>query len=84
MKNMNLKKRVSYRAGGTVLLLMSTPAIYASQVVMAPPATTDTTPTWSEQESTNNEMQVFIPNGEFRRAPAGGATLYCAFYICRR
>lgn len=69
MKNMNLKKRVSYRAGGTVLLLMSAPAVYASPVIMAPPATTDTTPTWSEQESTNNEMQVFIPNGEFRRAP---------------
>jgi hypothetical protein len=69
MHNTNLKKRVSTGVGGTALLLMSAPLMFGAQsVIMAPPSTTDTTPSWSEQESTNNEMQVFIPATDFRRS----------------
>jgi len=69
MHNTNLKKRVYTGAGGTVLLLMSVPFMFASQpVLMAPPSSTDTTTPWSEQESTNDEMQVFIPATDFRRS----------------
>jgi hypothetical protein len=69
MKKLNRKKRAYHQAGGAVLLLASTPFLFGAQsVIVAPPQqTADTTPAWSDQESTNNEMQVFIPATDVRR-----------------
>lgn len=66
MNKISLRKRICSKAGGTVILLASSPVLLAGPVVGPPPAP-DTTPSWAEQESQDNEMSVFIPASETER-----------------
>jgi len=70
MNNISLKKRICSRVAVTLLLLAIAPALFGAQPVVPPPigAAPDATPAWSEQESSNNEMQVFIPATAAKRA----------------
>ena len=71
MNNMDLKKRIYAKAGGAVLLLAGAPLVFGAQsVLMNSPSQSqsDTATRYSEEESTNNEMQVFIPATDAQRA----------------
>ena len=68
MNSLDLKKRFSSKAGVILLLLASTLAVLGGQSFIQAPPTADTTPSWSEQESSNSEMQVFIPATDPKRS----------------
>ena len=66
MKKTNLNRTVSQRTGGALLLLAAAPCLHAAQPIIMTPPPPVTTPAWSQEESTNDEMQVFIPTGQLR------------------
>lgn len=66
MKKTNLDRTVSQGMGGVIVLLAATPCLHAAQPIIMSPPPPVTTPVWSQEETTNNEMDVFIPSGQTR------------------
>ena len=52
--------------GGAIVLLAASPGLHAAQPIVMTPPPPPTTPVWSQEEATNNEMQVFLPSGQMR------------------
>jgi hypothetical protein len=67
MKKTNLNWRVSREVGSAMFLLAAVPGSQAAQSIIMTPPPPPTTPAWSQEEGTNDTMEVFVPTGQLRQ-----------------